>query len=181
MNTLSRNLFVLLLFITRTVSVNAQYDEVNFRATAARLVPANGSDNSSFILNKALVFLPNGSNELQVAVNIPYSIVANTNVEDSDVLNPGYQFRLKVTINLNEMQGELTSAKTYTVRGMLTLNGITNPVQVSYIPVVSGPDENGNFSVFLTARFSLADFNLEVPDVRKEFIICLNNARVNRV
>lgn len=181
MNTLSRNLFILLLFITRSAIVNAQYDEANFRTTAARLVQVNGTDNSSVILQKALVILPNGSNELQVSVHIPYSIVANTNEGDSDILNPGYTCRLKVTLNLNEIQDVLTSAKTFTLKGMLTLNNITSPVQVSFIPVASGPDENGSFSVFLTARFSLADFNLDVTDSRKEFLLYLNNAKVNRV
>lgn len=181
MRNINKYTLVLLLIAAISNSVNAQYDENVYRTTEARLVLVQGTNSIENILKKVLVILPNGSNQLNVSVNIPYSTVANKPVDDPDIVNPGYLLWLKVNIDVNEIQDVLTSAKTFNTHGFLTLNNITKVVEVSYVPMASGTDQNGNFNVYMTVRFRPADFNLDAPGGNKEFMMNINNAKVNRV
>jgi hypothetical protein len=165
--------------VLMAISVNAQRYNNIYRAADADIIQ-EGSGNEH-ILKGATIILPNGSNRLNLALHIPYETFDSKPVDNSEFLSPGYQFNLKVNIDPIEIQRVLTSVKSFLTQGFLTLNGITKPVKVSYIPIESGADENGNFNIYMSIQFGAADFNLDVPDINTQFVLKINNAKVNRI
>jgi hypothetical protein len=140
-----------------------------------------GNTSIEHTLRGATMILPNGSNQLALTMNIPYGALANRPIDIGEFLSPGYQFKLKINIDPVQIQDVLTSAKTFLTQGILTLNSITKPVKVSYVPIVSRTDENGNFNIYMNIQFSAADFNLTTPLSNKQVTIIINDAAVNRV
>jgi len=181
MNNLHKYATALLLMVLINKTVNAQvYDNI-FRASDAAMLQLQGNSRIEHTLKGATIIFPNGTNQLNVSINIPSDAVGNNPVADTDFIVPDYLFQLKVNIEPDEIQEELTSSKTFLTKGFLTLNSITKPVAVNYTPAASGTEENGNFNIYMTVQFNAADFNLDRPDKNKQFVIIINDAKVNRV
>jgi hypothetical protein len=161
--------------------VNAQEYENIFSAGYANLLQVQGPSRIEHSLKGATVLFPNGSGELDVSINIPSGAIENKTIGDTDLEKENYQFWLTLPINANEIQEELTSHKTFTAYGLLKLNNITKQVSVSYTPVVSGTEENGNFNIYMSIQFNPVDFSLATNNIKTEFLLNINNAKVNRV
>jgi hypothetical protein len=88
---------------------------------------------------------------------------------------------MNLNIDVNAIQQVLTSTKVFQSQGIVTLNNITRPVSVNYMPVVSGVNQQGDFNIYLRIQFYPSDFNLDDEDSNVQFIIVINNAPVNRI
>ena len=141
----------------------------------------SGTNSIEHILKGATLTLANGSDRLNVTVKIPYGALDNKRIDTDEFSDSGYLFHLNLNINPAEIQEVLTSAKVFLTQGLLTLNGITRPVKVSYVPIVSGTEENGEFNLYMNIQFSLADFKLEASGTDAHVVLTISDAKVNRV
>jgi hypothetical protein len=162
-------------------SVDAQeYDNI-YRTADADMVEVRGNTRIEHTLKGAVILLPNSSNQLSVTMNIPYNAVNSIPIADPVFSDPGLLFQLKVNIDPWKIQNGLTSAQTFPTNGSLTLNNITKTVTVKFIPMPFGTEEDGNFKIFMIIQFSAGDFGLAEPYSHEQFIIKINDAKVNRV
>lgn len=171
----------ILLMTSISIPVNAQHYDNFYHAEDADMLQVNGSDHTDHTLKGATVILPNGSGQLDVSIRIPYNDVNNNSFADPGLPVPSILFSLKLNIDPTRIQEELTSRKTFSTHGFLTLNNITKVVTVAYMPVASGTEENGNFNIYLAIQFNAADFNLVDTNNNAQYVIKVNNAIVNRV
>ena len=171
----------LLLTLPINKSINAQeYYNVYKTFDAVMLQEKGNQTIEQVLLNDVTIILPNSSNKLSVLLNIPYSTINNKFVVDSTRFD-GLLLNLTIDINPIEIQENLTSTKTFITHGLLSLNGITKWVTVSYMPVASGTEEDGNFDISMVIQFNTTDFNLDIPDNNRQFQFKIENAKVNRV
>lgn len=171
----------LLLVLSINKSINAQeYYNVYKTFDAVMLQEKGHQTINQLLLNDATVILPNNSNTLSVLLNIPYSTINNKYVVDSTRF-AGLLLNLKIDINPIEIQENLTSSKTFIAHGLLSLNGISKWVTISYMPIASGTEEDGNFDISMVIQFNTTDFNLDIPNNGRQFQFKIENAKVNRV
>lgn len=181
MNNLIKYAPAILVMLVTSNSVKAQrYDNI-YRGADADMLQVQGNSRTEHILKGATIILPNSSDQLNVTLNIPHNIINEKQAADSGFSSPDLAFHLKVDIDRTEIQDHLTSGKIFDTHGFLTLNNITKAVTVQYTPVVSGTEENGNFNIYLVIQFNPVDFSLEPPDTNAQFVIKINDAKVNRV
>jgi len=172
----------ILLLISTSMAVNAQQHYDNFyQAVNADLLTVKGVTQIDHTIKGATIIFPNGSNELNVSINIPYCEVDNKPCVDSGFAAPAMLFSLKLNIDPIQIQEVLTSGKTFNSHGFLTLNNVTKAVTVVYMPIASGTEENGNFNIYMAIQFSAADFNLDDAGSNAQYVIKISNAKVNRV
>lgn len=170
----------LLLILSINKSLNAQEYYSIYKTFDAVMLQTQGNHTNEQILNGATIILPNNSNKLNVLLNIPYSSIDNKFDTDSvDVT--GLLFNLTIDIDRIEIQENLTSSKTFITHGLLSLNGITKSVMVSYMPIASGTEEDGNFNISMVIQFNAVDFNLDILNSSRQFQFEIENAKVNRV
>lgn len=162
-------------------SGHAQRYEDTYRAEDADILQVQGKNSIDHILKGATIILPNGTDQLNVTIRIPYDVFDNRPIDNREFLSPGYRFNLTINIDPAQVQEVLTSAKTFLTQGVLTLNNIIKPVKVSYIPIVSGTDENGNFNIYLYTQFNATDFGISNPNSNSPFVLKINNGKVNRI
>lgn len=171
-----------ILMISVNTSVNAQQHYDNFyRAADADMLQVNRTSHIDFTIKGATIIFPNGSNQLNVLINIPCNNIDNKPFYNTGFSAPALLFSLKVNIYPTQIQEELTSSKTFSTHGFLTLNNITKAVPVVYMAVASGTEENGNFNISMAIQFNPADFNLEDFNSNSQFVIKINDEKVNRV
>lgn len=171
----------LMLMMVVKGSIHAQRYEDTYRAADADMLQVQGNNSIEHVLKGATIILPNGTNQLNVMIKIPYGVFDNKPIDNAEHLSPLYQFNLKVNIDPSQIQEVLTSSNTFLSQGSLTLNSITKPVKVSYIPMVSGTEENGNFNIYICTQFNVADFGITDSGSNSQFIFKINHGKVNRV
>ncbi|MEO9050708.1 MAG: hypothetical protein ABI280_02880 [Ginsengibacter sp.] len=170
----------LLLILSVSKSINAQEYYNIYKTFDAVMLQTQGNQTTEQILNGATIILPNNSNKLNLLLNIPYSVIDNEFVADS-AHSTGLLFSLTIDIDRIEIQENLTSSKRFITHGMLSLNGITKWVTVSYMPIASGTEEDGNFNISMIIQFNASDFNLDMLNSSRQFQFKIDNAKVNRV
>jgi hypothetical protein len=169
---------IILVLLLTTVIANAQ--SFNTYKSYDAVMMVNYNDTSTQIALRDVTLILSGNyNVLNVKLNIPFSSIDHTPADAMFAQN--LIFDLKVDINFNGIQQGLTSAKTITTHSFLTLNNITRTVKVEYMPLPAGTDMNGNFKINMFIFIDPAEFNLGEPDINSQFIIVINNAKVNRV
>ncbi|HTE34683.1 MAG TPA: hypothetical protein VK666_30095 [Chryseolinea sp.] len=168
-----------MLCIDRTAFAQ-QYDNI-YRVADADIVRLQGSNRIEYSLKGATILLPNGSRQINVKINIPYGIVDKNRAAGSDIFSDRILFSLKVDVDPREIQDYLTSSRVFNTHGVLSLNNITKAVEVSYIPMPSGTEEEGSFNLNVLVKFDSDDFHLTVPNGNEQFILKINDAQVNRL
>jgi len=171
----------LLILVLTYNSVNAQPYYDLYQGADANMVEVQGNNHIEHTLKGATVLFPNGSNELNLTVNIPYNAVADKTIADAESLTAGYLFRLTMNIDPDQIQEMLTSTKSFVTHGFVTLNNVTKEVTVQYIPKASGTEEDGNFNIYMSVGFNPADFNLGEVNGNSQYVITINDAKVNRI
>jgi hypothetical protein len=160
-------IFIALLLTTRTG--NAQ--DFNIYNSYDAVMVNNSNTSTQIAVRNVTMILSGNYNVLNVKLNIPADTMFAQNLF----------FDLEVNINFNQIQQELTSAKTFTTHSFLTLNNITRTVKVQYMPLPVGTNMNGNFKINMLIFLDPAEFNLDQPNNNSQFLIIINNAKVNRV
>jgi hypothetical protein len=158
----------------------AQHYDNFYRATDAGLLVARENKEAIYVLKDAVILLPNGSNELNVRIPMSDSVVRTAFIDHIKSSTP-LMINLTLDINRNDIVNNLSSSRIFTTRGDLFLNNISKPVQVTYIPMLSGTEDIGNFNVFITLQFDPAAFNLVAPATVAHCVISINDAVVNRI
>jgi len=69
----------------------------------------------------------------------------------------------------------------FITQGFATMNNITKPVMVKYIPLPAGTNQDGNFNLYMTIQFNARDFNRYTLYSNSQIIIKISDATVNRV
>ena len=153
------SLIVVLVLMIKSVSAQNYND---YRDAEAVVLKTNGNVYSEKKLEGVIVALPNYSDQLTVRLRIPYSVI-NDNEED-DTMTPasGLYFRLKIKIDPWKIQESVTSDKTFSTGGILTLNDTTKLVMVEYSPLPSATVQDGGFNLNMIIEFNPCDFNLSV-------------------
>ena len=153
------SLIVVLVLMIKSVSAQNYND---YRDAEAVVLKTNGNVYSEKKLEGVIVALPNYSDQLTVRLRIPYSVI-NDNEED-DTMSPasGLSFRLKIKIDPWKIQESVTSDKTFSTGGILTLNDTTKLVMVEYSPLPSATVQDGGFNLNMIIEFNPCDFNLSV-------------------
>jgi hypothetical protein len=169
---------LVLVLITRS---GIAQDYNTYRSFDAAILRINGGMRSESRLEKAIIILANNSNQLNVRLTIPCHSVNYIPTDNIGLPSSGLAFNLKIDIRPWGIQRNLTSTKKYVTQGILTLNNISKPVKVEYIPWPSGPDQNGDFNLTMVIQFKARDFDLYEREKNSEFIIKISGARVNRV
>jgi hypothetical protein len=162
-------------------SLHAQRYDDTYRSADADMLQVQGNNSIEHVLKGATIILPNGANQLHVTIKIPYEVFANRPIDNAEFLSPAYQFNLKVNIDPGQIQEVLTSARTFLTQGFLTLNNMTKPVKVSYVPIVSATNEDGNFNIYIYTQFNAADFGIRDSSSNSQFVLKINNGKVNRI
>ncbi len=180
MSHLFKFLTIFIVIFGSQTSVNAQSDEDLYASSYANLVQEEGLVRKLFLLKDATVSFPNGTKELHILVELPDTVINYAPVNMDDSINTGYLLRMDIKIDPNQIQQELTSTKTFKTHGHLVLNNISQDIEVDYMPIESGIEENGNFNVFISFRINPADFRLANADSKKVFAINMYNTKVNR-
>ncbi len=168
---------VLLLFIG---SGYAQGSDIG-RPSDAILVEMDGYRRVESPLRQVVILFSANSGQLNMKLNIPHYLARYAPPGDNWFATPGLSLDLRMAIDLWQVQDYLTSVKMLTARGTLTLNNVSKPVKVEYIPLLAGTEQDGNFNLSLIIRFSGSDFNLDLPHSGSQFIIRISDLRVNRV
>ena len=161
-------------------SLKAQSDEDLYGSSYANLVQEEGLVRKMFLLKEASVSFPNGTNEFNVLVEIPDTIINNRPMNLADSVDTAFLLSLNIKIDPIQIQQELTSMKTFKTHGHVILNNIGRDVEVDYMPIESGLEENGDFNVFISFRINPVDFGLANANNKKVFIINMYNTKVNR-
>ena len=161
-------------------SLKAQSDEDLYGSSYANLVQEEGFVRKLFLLKEASVSFPNGTNEFNVLVEIPDTIINNRPMNLADSVDTAFLLSLNIKIDPIQIQQELTSMKTFKTHGHVILNNIGRDVEVDYMPIESGLEENGDFNVFISFRINPVDFGLANANNKKVFIINMYNTKVNR-
>jgi hypothetical protein len=174
-----KSLFVAIVILV-ALKANAQDYKV-YQASDAVMLQVNGDIRTESILKKAVVSLSNGSNELNIRLYIPYSLINYQPPDTAVFSSAGTSFDVKLNINSWQIQDEITSVKLFKTEGYVTLNNITNPVIVEYIPLPAGSDNDGIFNLSMTIKFRPADFKMDDQHTNSNFIIKISNVRVNRL
>ena len=169
-------LFLLLLV---TKSIDAQ-DFNNYQASEAVMYEVNENSQTGNKLSGVVVELSDNTDVLQVKLNIPYHSI-NYEPEDDTMFSRGLPFDLTINVNANQIQEYLTSAKTFITHGLLTLNNITGPVNVEYMPLPAGTELDGDFNLSIIIQFNTGYFNLDKPYNDSLFVIKISDATVNRI
>lgn len=180
MSPLFKILSVFLLVFASQTTLKAQSDEDLYASSYANLVQEDGLVRQLFLLKNATVSFANGTNELQVLIKIPDTIIDYSPRNLADSVDTAYLLKLTIKIDPIRIQQELTSTKTFKTHGHLILNKIGQDVEVDYMPIESGLEENGNFNVFIYFRINPADFGLANADSKKVYIFSMYNTKVNR-
>ena len=170
-----------LLIIGHQTLLNAQSDEDLYASSYANLVQEEGLVRNMYLLKNAIVSFPNGTNELHILIEIPDTVINYKPINLADSINTLYLLSLDIKIDPDQIQQELTSMETFKTHGHLVLNKIGEDVEVDYMPIESGPEENGNFNVFISFRINPANFGLANADNKKVYVINMYNTKVNRL
>jgi hypothetical protein len=170
-------LFLMMLLVTK--SIDAQ-DFNNYQASEAVMYEVNGNSQTGDKLSGVVVALLNDPNVLKVRLNIPYHSI-NYKTEDDAMSFQTLSSELTINVNPNQIQEYLTSGKTFVTHGSLTLNNITNPVKVEYMPLPAGTELDGYFNLSMIIQFKPGDFNVDEPYNDSIFVIKITDATVNRV
>ncbi|MBC7935070.1 MAG: hypothetical protein H7Y86_06895 [Rhizobacter sp.] len=172
---------ILLMILISSLADAQQHNDNFYRAADAGMLRVQGTSRIDHTLKGATIIFPNGSNQLNVSINIPCNEVYNKPLADAGLSVASMLFSLRLNIDPIEIQEVLTSSKTISTHGFLTLNNITKAVTVAYMPVASGTEENGNFNIYMAIQFNAAGFNLDDSNSNAQYVIKINNAKVNRV
>ena len=170
-------LFLMMLLVTK--SIDAQ-DFNNYQASEAVMYEVNGNSQTGNKLSGVVVALLNNPNVLKVRLNIPYHSI-NYKPEDDAMFFQSLSFELTINVNPNQIQKYLTSARTFVTHGLLTLNNITGPVNVEYLPLPAGTDLDGDFNLSMIIQFNPGDFFPDKPYNDSLFVIKIADATVNRI
>ncbi|MFT3704848.1 MAG: hypothetical protein QM802_20955 [Agriterribacter sp.] len=175
---LKQLLFVAIMIFPGRLLLAQQFENF-YKATDAGMLLTQNNKQATYILKDAAILLPNGSSQLSVRIPLPDSLLRIAFTADNKPAS--LMMNLTFDINRNTIQDNLTSSKSFVVRGNLLLNNISRPVEVIYIPMQSGSEEQGNFNVFITLQFDPAAFNLVPPSLTSHCVISINDAVVNRI
>ena len=170
---------VLLILLLVTKSINAQ-DFNTYRASDAVMLEVNENSQTGNKLSSVVVELLNNTDVLKVRLNIPYHSISYK-PEDNTIFSRGLPFDLTTNVNPTQIQEYLTSAKTFITHGLLTLNNITEPVNVEYMPLPAGTELDGDFNLSIIIEFNPGNFGLDEPYNNSLFVIKITDATVNRV
>lgn len=180
MKNVTKHSIVILALLLPLRLLYAQQVDNFYKATDAGMLVTQVNKQATYNIKDAAVLLANGSNQLNVRVPMPDSLVRGAFSPDMK-LAAALMLNLTIDINRNTIQDNLSSSKIFTTRGNLLLNNISKPVEVSYIPMLSGTEDTGNFNVFITLQFDPAAFNLVAPATLAHCVISINDAVVNRI
>ena len=151
-------MFLLLMLISKP---GRAQDYNTYQSADAVMLQVNGDMRIENRLEKVIIVLSKNSSLLNVRLSIPYRSINYMPEDNTDVSAPGLLFDLKITINPWKIQEELTSTKVFITQGFVTMNNITKPVMVEYIPLPAGPDQDGDFNLSMIIQFNPGDFNLD--------------------
>ncbi|MET0638076.1 MAG: hypothetical protein ABWZ25_18745 [Chitinophagaceae bacterium] len=132
-------------------------------------------------LDRVAVTLSNNSKQLMVRLVIPYTLL-NSGVPD-DYRDPASLLPFELSMNIDpwQVQDYLTSANIFTSIATLTLNHTSRLVRVQYVPLPSGPDQDGDFNISMYIRFAGEDFNLGRRNSNAQYLLKISNLAVNRM
>lgn len=171
--------FLSLLAISYCTVAKAQQSDDMFKASNANMILIQAGKRSVYMLKEVAAVLTEDDNQLRITVPLYDSILNKAGMTAPGSITPVI-LTTTITINPGVIQDNLTSSKQFVVRGNLVVNKINKPVEVSYIPMASGTEEQGNFNMFITIQFDPSDFKLTVPSVDSRCVIQISNAPVNR-
>jgi hypothetical protein len=157
-----------------------RYDNL-YHASNADILKVSGDNQEEYLLKGATVNLPNSSQQLNLLIEIPTSVLEDRSVKDPLTRDQPLLFNLKVDIDKDAIQDNITSSKIFITHGNLLLNNIMRPVEVTYVPMPSGTDQHGNFKIYMSIKFNAADFSLALYSNSPRLVIRVNNAIVNRI
>lgn len=172
---------ILLMILSKPLAGAQQHYDNFYRAADAGMLRVQGISRIDHTLKGVTIILPNGSTQLNVSIDIPCNEVDNKPFADSGISVPSILFSLALNIDPILIQEEVTSSKTFSTHGFLTLNNITKAVTVVYMPIASGTEEDGNFNIYMAIKFNAADFSLDDANSKAQYVIKIVNAKVNRV
>lgn len=174
----SIQVFFLLMLISK--AGNTQDHNID-HASDAVMLQINGNTRFESRLKSTVITLSNGSDQLNVKLNIPNPAISYAPSDDTMLSSAALPANLEININPWQIQDFLTSAKTFITKGFLRLNNTTNAVRVQYMPLPAGTEQNGDFNLSMIIEFNPGDFNLGEQCKNSEFIIRISDATVNRV
>src|SRR5882724_4956586 len=122
------------MLLLMTKYCNAQQYNNSYRTTDAVMVGINGASQIEDRLSGAVVALFTNLHLLNIRLNTPFNSINNPSAVDS-MFYPELSFDLRVNVDPNQIQTCLTSARVFTAQGSLTINGITQPVNIQYMPL----------------------------------------------
>jgi hypothetical protein len=160
---------------------SSQRYENFYQATNANLLEVRTNSQVEHLLKGATVLLPNSSKQLDLRLQVPPGIFFPMIADDSLILNQPFFLDLKIDIDRDRIQEYLTSSRIFTTHGNLVLNNRSQTVEVSYLPMPSGTNEDGSFNIFITVSFNPTDFNLANEKGNLKYVLKVNDAFVNRI
>jgi len=156
-----------------------QYSDL-YMASDAYITKIQSDTESRYVITGATVLFPDASDQLNLLLKIPDTITGkisdpNDSIEDQLMLN------LKIPVNRNEIQKNLTSEREFTSHGNLQLNNTSKNISIKYIPFPAGTDLSGDFDIYIRIRFRPSDFGINPADPTSELLIEIKRAKVNRI
>lgn len=159
--------------------LNAQQFDDMYKSTNANMILVQAGRRTVYTIKNATIIFLEDDNQLNITIPVSDSILTQSGMTAPDGITP-VLLNVKVNIDPQAIQDNLTSSKQFTARGSMALNKMNKPVGVSYIPMATGTEELGNFNMFVTIRFNPSDFRLMQTPLDNPCIIQLSNAPVNR-
>lgn len=155
-----------------------QFDDM-YKSSNASMVLIHSGKRNVYVIKNTTVILLEDDNQLNISVPL-----YDSTLNKSGMIAPGgitpVLLNVSIDINPKTIQGNLTSSRQFVTRGNLIVNKINKPVEVSYIPMASGTEEQGNFKMFITIQFDPSDFKLIQPSPDARCVIQISDAPVNR-
>lgn len=181
MNNAFRQVILAVTLAFMSILAQAQSFQSMYRAVDATILRVEGNTRAERVIKGATILLSRDASQLNISLQLPAG-TWNSGTTDTffDSL-PRLPFNLKINIDRNFIQENITSAKTLNSSGKLLLNGITGLVEAWYVFMPSGTDDEGNFLLNLLINFNAADFNLPGITSATQFTISFNRAKVNRL
>nr|MBS1761216.1 hypothetical protein [Bacteroidota bacterium] len=163
-----------------TIKVMSQSYFDIYQGANVNLITVDNNTNPEKLIKDAVILFPNDGNKLKLIMKLPISIVDSSEIQNAALNTKSLPLQLSITIDRNQIQSSLTSVEPFIAKGQLSINDIVLPVEVKYIPVASGPDEDGDFNINLVTSFNPADFNI-TQFSGERIIIKVSNSYVNRI
>ena len=173
--------FVLLLPVIFLHLTGAAQNIERYKLSDADITRIDTNQNAKNFIKKALVLLPKNDNHLSLKLKINSDTIEENFLEDLGGSFPDSLVEISLPIDRSQIQEALTSSKTFRTTCDLTFNNITKEVNIAYMPIASGTEEDGNFNLSVLLEFDSCNFSDCESGTKRRIIIKLDNAVVNRL